>query len=139
MSDDGTRCLLVGLGGMGRGLIRFLEQKPWFHAVGLVDPRSDALDEPQAALHLPDDARFKDLAQALAATRLDAVIINPRIKTLEEFGVLKSIIKRVVEARDLLKGAKNESSQQENSDDQGGAEGEAAGAGGVAPDQHCSE
>jgi len=76
MSEDTTRCLLVGLGGMGSGLIRFLRQKPWFEAAGLVDVRDEAMTEPQRELHLPDEALFNDLGQALEATAPDAVIIN---------------------------------------------------------------
>jgi predicted dehydrogenase len=76
MSGDTTRCLLVGLGSMGRGLIRFLEQKPWFEAVGVVDVREEARAEAQTALHLPDEATSADLAEALAATQPDAAIIN---------------------------------------------------------------
>ena len=71
-----TRCLLVGVGGMGRALIRFLEQKPWFEPVGVVDLRGKALAEAQTALHLPDEALFKDLDDALSATSPDAAIIN---------------------------------------------------------------
>lgn len=70
---------------------------------------------------------------------LEAIIINPRIKTLEEFKVLKSIIKKVIEARELLKGDDSEPASKENTKDQGSPEGKATAAGGVAPDQHCSE
>jgi len=74
--DEAMRCLLVGLGGMGQGLIRFLQQKPWFEPVGVVDVRQEALDAAQTALHLPDDALFQDLPRALSATAPDAAIIN---------------------------------------------------------------
>jgi len=46
-----------------------------------------------------------------------AVVINPFVKTLEKFKVLKSTIKKVVAARDLMKGADNESAEKENSAD----------------------
>ena len=36
--------------------------------------------------------------------RLEAVVVNPGVKTLEKLGVLKSIIKQAVSAKDLLKG-----------------------------------
>ena len=36
--------------------------------------------------------------------RLEAVVVNPSIKTLEKLGVLKSIVKQAVSAKDLLKG-----------------------------------
>ena len=48
---------------------------------------------------------------------LEAVIINPKIKTLEKFKVIKSIIKRVIEARDIIKGGDHESTGEENKDD----------------------
>jgi len=76
VSEDRTRCLLVGLGAMGRGLIRFLEHKPSFEPVGVVDVREQALAEAQPALHLPDEALFRDLGEALSATAPDAAIIN---------------------------------------------------------------
>ncbi len=76
MSEERTHCLLVGLGSMGRGLVRFLEQKPWFEPVGAVDLREEALAEAQTALHLSDEALFKDLDAALSATSPDAAIIN---------------------------------------------------------------
>ena len=76
MSQEKAKSLLVGVGGMGRALIRFLEQKPWFEPVGVVDLREEALAEAQTALHLPDEALFKDLDAALSATSPDAAIIN---------------------------------------------------------------
>ena len=39
---------------------------------------------------------------------LQAVIINPNIKTLEKFKVIKAIIKKVVEARDYIQGGNDE-------------------------------
>ncbi len=36
--------------------------------------------------------------------RLEAVVVNPKIKTLEKLGVLKSIVKQAVSAKDFLKG-----------------------------------
>jgi len=36
---------------------------------------------------------------------LDAIIINPKIKTLEKFKVLKSVIKKVIATRNLMKGS----------------------------------
>jgi hypothetical protein len=48
---------------------------------------------------------------------LEAVIINPNIKTLEKFKVVKSIIKKVIEARDFIQGGDHESSNQENTED----------------------
>jgi hypothetical protein len=39
---------------------------------------------------------------------LEAVIFNPKIKTLEKFKVVKAIIKKVIETRDLIKGKDHE-------------------------------
>jgi hypothetical protein len=36
---------------------------------------------------------------------LEAVVINPKVKTLEDLGVLKTIIQRVMAGKDLVKGA----------------------------------
>jgi hypothetical protein len=48
---------------------------------------------------------------------LEAVIINPNIKTLEKFKVVKAIIKKVVEARDYIQGGNDEPANQENPKD----------------------
>ncbi|CAB1060137.1 hypothetical protein D1BOALGB6SA_4902 [Olavius sp. associated proteobacterium Delta 1] len=48
---------------------------------------------------------------------LEAVIINPNIKTLEKFKVVKSIIKKVIEARDFTQGGEHESAGEENTED----------------------
>ena len=47
-------------------------------------------------------------------TRLEAVIINPKIMTLKSFGVVKHIIKGIVEETDFFKeGERNESASEE--------------------------
>ena len=48
---------------------------------------------------------------------LEAAIINPNIKTLEKFKVIKSIIKKVVEAREYINGGKHEPANEENPKD----------------------
>jgi len=48
---------------------------------------------------------------------LEAVIINPKIKTLEKFKVVKAIIKKVLETRDLMKGDDHEPAQKEDTAD----------------------
>ena len=50
---------------------------------------------------------------------MTAVVINPLIKTLEKFKVLKSTIKKVIAARDLMKGADNEPAEKADTADQG--------------------
>jgi hypothetical protein len=70
---------------------------------------------------------------------MEAVIINPRIKTLEEFGVLKSIIKKVIAARDVLKGDGNEPASKKNTKNKANPEAKGFGPGGFPPDQHGCE
>ena len=48
---------------------------------------------------------------------LEAVIINPKIKTLEKFKVVKSIIKKVIETRNFIQGGNHESSGPANTED----------------------
>lgn len=48
---------------------------------------------------------------------LDAVIINPKIKTLEKFKVVKAIIKKVLETRDLMKGKDHEPASKKDTED----------------------
>ena len=48
---------------------------------------------------------------------LQAVIINPNIKTLEKFKVVKAIIKKVVEARDYIQGGNHEPAIEKNTKD----------------------
>ena len=50
---------------------------------------------------------------------LMAVVINPMIKTLEKFKVLKSTIKKVIAARDIMKGKDNEPAETADTADQG--------------------
>jgi len=52
--------------------------------------------------------------------QLDAVVINPKIKTLEELGVLKSMIKQVLAEKDLVEGGKHEPARKPNRKDQRG-------------------
>ena len=53
----------------------------------------------------------------ISAFALEAVIINPNIKTLEKFKVVKAIIKKVVEARDYIQGGNHEPGSEENPKD----------------------
>jgi hypothetical protein len=48
---------------------------------------------------------------------LEAVIFNPKIKTLEKFGIIKSIIKKIIETRDLIKGKDHEPAQKKDKED----------------------
>ena len=55
--------------------------------------------------------------QHIAGYALEAVIINPKIKTLERFKVVKSIIKKVIETRSFIQGGKHEPANEENPKD----------------------
>ena len=48
---------------------------------------------------------------------LEAANIKPKIKTLEKLKVNKSIIKKIVEARDAILGDANEPANEENTED----------------------
>ena len=54
--------------------------------------------------------------------KLEAVIINPKIKTLEKLGVVKGIIKKVMEAKINQKGGNDEPAPGEDPKDQEPAE-----------------
>ena len=45
---------------------------------------------------------------------LEAVIFNPNIKTLEKFKVVKAIIKKVIETRNIIKGKDHESASKKD-------------------------
>ena len=47
---------------------------------------------------------------------LEAVIFNPKIKTLEKFGIIKGIIKKIIETRDLTKGKDHAASKKDKAD-----------------------
>ena len=42
---------------------------------------------------------------------LEAVIFNPKIKTLEKYGIVKTIIKKIINTRDLIRGKDHESAK----------------------------
>jgi len=48
--------------------------------------------------------------------KLEAVVFNPNIKTLEKFKVVKAIIKKVIETRDLTKGKDHAASKKDKED-----------------------
>ena len=70
------RCILVGMGGVTREMIKTLTTCDWFVPVAAVDPRAEALAEAQFALGLPDAALHADLAAAIRSGPADAVVIN---------------------------------------------------------------
>ncbi len=68
------RCVVVGWGAVSRHMLRAFEDKPWYETVAVVDTRPEALA--QARETHPQAAGYPDLAQALAGTPADVVIIN---------------------------------------------------------------
>ena len=71
--------------------------------------------------------------------RLDAVVINPKTKTLEELGVLKSMISQVLAGKDLVEGGKHEPARKANRSDQTGLEKKGLEAGSQPPDSDPCE
>ena len=70
---------------------------------------------------------------------LEAVVINPKVKTLEDLGVLKAIIQRVMAGKDLMKGGDDAPAQKPNRKDKGSPKGKAAEPGGNPADSHSGE
>ncbi len=70
------RCLVVGMGGISRAMLRSLAQKPWFRCAGLVDLNAEALAAGSELTGLSSGDCFSDLGLALEALRPDAVLIN---------------------------------------------------------------
>jgi hypothetical protein len=70
---------------------------------------------------------------------LEAVVINPKVKTLEGLGVLKAIIHRVMAGKDLMKGATDEPAGKPNRKNQGSLRGKGPETGVNPPDSHVGE
>ena len=70
---------------------------------------------------------------------LEAVVINPKVKTLEDLGVLKAIIQRVMAGKDLMKGGADAPAHQPNRKNQGSPKGKGLEPGGHVPDPHSGE
>jgi len=70
---------------------------------------------------------------------LDAVVINPKVKTLEGLGVLKAIIHRVMAGKDLMKGATDEPANKPNRKNQSSPKGKGPEPGGNPADSHPGE
>jgi hypothetical protein len=71
--------------------------------------------------------------------QLEAVVVNPKIKTLEELGVLKSMVKQALADKDLVEGGKNEPARKPNRKNQGGPEKERLEDGRDPADPHACE
>lgn len=70
------RVLIVGVGGFGRNWWTLLPERPWVEVTGLVDPAPEALEQGGAALKVPENRRFADLAEALETVEADLTIQN---------------------------------------------------------------
>lgn len=70
---------------------------------------------------------------------LEAVVINPKVKTLEGLGVLKAIIHRVMAGKDLMKGATDEPANKPNRKNQSSPKGKGPEPGGNPADSHPGE
>jgi len=70
------RCMLVGIGGVGKVILRHLIGQPWFRPVAFVDVDPLALTDGRALIapHVPGE--FPDLGEALKCIDADAVLIN---------------------------------------------------------------
>ncbi|MFH1886993.1 MAG: hypothetical protein ABIM40_09870 [Pseudomonadota bacterium] len=65
---------------------------------------------------------FMTIKKLITPYRLDAVVINPTVQTLERYGVLKSIIEKFIKDAKLIEGGADESTDGENGENQDGAE-----------------
>ncbi|MGN6759034.1 MAG: Gfo/Idh/MocA family protein [Thermomicrobiales bacterium] len=76
MPEHELRCIVVGMGGISKTMLRELAHKPWYRTVAVVDVRDEALALAGTTLGLPATALFTDLDRALASVHADAVLIN---------------------------------------------------------------
>lgn len=76
MQGPRLRCLVVGMGGISKTMLRVLREQPWYETAGVVDVRGEALAEAGRDLQLPDHALVRDLGTALERLTADAAIIN---------------------------------------------------------------
>jgi hypothetical protein len=70
---------------------------------------------------------------------LEAVVINPKVQTLEGLGVFKAIIQRVMAGKDLMKGATDEPADKPNRKNQRNPKGKGPEPSGNPPDSHPGE
>ncbi|HYF52564.1 MAG TPA: Gfo/Idh/MocA family oxidoreductase [Planctomycetota bacterium] len=70
------RCAMVGVGAIGRPMLRMLLSQPWFEAAALVDPREEVRSALQKEFSVPGERLFSDFETALARGGLDAALIN---------------------------------------------------------------
>jgi predicted dehydrogenase len=74
--SDKIRCLMVGMGDIGRHNASLLTTEPWYECAGIVDVCDAGLAAGKNLTALSDSLLFKDLGRALAEVKPDAVLIN---------------------------------------------------------------
>ena len=70
------RCMIIGMGGLGRAMTRVLTNKPWHQTAAVVDVRDEALENARSDLSLTESQVFNDLGEALGKAEADAAVIN---------------------------------------------------------------
>jgi hypothetical protein len=101
------------------------------------------LAEGKAQVRISWEAYAKDGVMAIKKLfkgyALEAVVINPKVKTLEGLGVVKAIIQRVMAGKDLMKGADDEPADKPNRKNQGSPKGKGPEPSSNPPDSHPGE
>lgn len=70
------RMIALGVGGVSRGMLQTLRDKPWHELIAAVDVNEDALARTASENNLPLSALYSDLAAALDEVAADVVMIN---------------------------------------------------------------
>lgn len=70
------RMIALGVGGVSRGMLQTLRDKPWHELIAAVDVNGDALARTASENNLPLSALYSDLAAALDEVAADVVMIN---------------------------------------------------------------
>jgi predicted dehydrogenase len=71
-----VRAVHIGMGFIGNHMLKWLNQKPWYETVAVVDVRDDALAKAKEALSLPESALFKDAGEAIRTSGANVAIVN---------------------------------------------------------------
>jgi hypothetical protein len=101
------------------------------------------LAEGKAQVRIGWEAYAKDGVMAIKRLfkgyALEAVVINPKVKTLEGLGVLKATIQRIMAGKDLMKGATDDPAGKPNRKNQSSPKGKGPEPGGDPADSHPRE